>query len=65
METHDPQEPSPPTKPPSGDLPAFNEAGVDMTLIRWMLSMTPMERLMTLQRNARAILRIRRGFKRT
>jgi hypothetical protein len=43
--------------------PAFSEDGVDLTLIRWMLSLTPLERLHVLQgavssiaslRNARA-----------
>lgn len=30
-------------------LPAYSEDGVDLTLIRWMLSLTPAERLDTLQ----------------
>jgi hypothetical protein len=34
-----------PTFPPD----AYSDDGVDLTLIRWMLSLTPMERLMTLQ----------------
>jgi hypothetical protein len=29
--------------------PAYSEEGVDLTLIRWMLSLTPAERLETLQ----------------
>jgi hypothetical protein len=33
--------------------------GVDVTLIRWMLSMTPAQRLRTLQRNVRSLLRLR------
>ncbi len=28
---------------------AYSEDGVDLTLIRWMLSLTPMERLAALQ----------------
>ncbi len=35
--------------------------GVDLTLIRWMLSLTPMERLQVLQNNVRSILRLRDG----
>ncbi|MFQ5686801.1 MAG: hypothetical protein ACE5GV_09090 [Candidatus Scalindua sp.] len=35
------------------------EDGVDITLIRWMLSMTPAERLQTLQQNVRSIMRLR------
>ena len=31
-----------------------SENGVDLTLIRWMLSMTPAERLMTLQNTIRS-----------
>lgn len=35
--------------PPREDLPTHSEDGVDLTLIRWMLSLTPLERLQTLQ----------------
>ena len=35
-----------------------SEDGVDLTLIRWMLSMTPAERLETLQQNIRSTLRL-------
>ena len=30
-------------------LPTYSDDGVDLTLIRWMLSLTPAERLDTLQ----------------
>jgi hypothetical protein len=40
-------------------LTDYSEDGVDLTLIRWMLSMTPAERLQFLQRHANAIERIR------
>jgi hypothetical protein len=43
--------------PPRGD-------GVDVSLIRWMLSLTPAERLDALQRNARAIIELRRARRR-
>lgn len=33
--------------------------GVDLTLIRWMLSLTPAERLQTLQDNVQSLLRLR------
>jgi hypothetical protein len=39
--------------------PTHSEDGVDLTLIRWMLSLTPAERLQVLQRNVRSILRLR------
>jgi hypothetical protein len=39
--------------------PTHSEDGVDLTLIRWMLSMTPTQRLQTLQQHVRSILRIR------
>ncbi len=38
--------------------------GVDLTLIRWMLSLTPMERLQILQNNVRSIMRLRDGKQR-
>jgi len=41
--------------------PTHSEDGVDLTFIRWMLSMTPAERLQTLQQNVQAILRLRGG----
>jgi hypothetical protein len=38
----------------------YNEDGVDLTLIRWMLSLTSAERLQVLQRHVNAILAIRK-----
>ena len=35
-----------------------SEDGVDLTLIRWMLNLTPAERLMTLQNNVRSLERL-------
>lgn len=35
--------------------------GVDLSLIRWMLSMTPTERLQVLQQTIRSIMRLRGG----
>jgi len=50
-------------KPGKGDEPSakltHSEDGVDLTLIRWMLSLTPVERLQVLQRNVQSILRLR------
>ena len=43
------------------DEPTHSPDGVDLTLIRWMLSLTPEERLKALQANVRAILRVRDG----
>lgn len=34
--------------------PVYNEAGVDLTLIRWFMSLTPIERLRTAQEFATA-----------
>jgi len=42
-----------------GNLPAYSEDGVDLTLIRWMLSLTPAQRLDVLQQNTNAILELR------
>jgi hypothetical protein len=47
------------------DQKPISADGVDLTLIRWMLSLTPMERLQTLQNNVRSILRLRNGKQRT
>ena len=53
----------PPSKavPPNAPapLPAFSPDGVDLTLIRWMLSLTPAERLAVLQANVRSLQRLR------
>jgi hypothetical protein len=38
---------------------ARSEDGVDLTLIRWMLSLTPAQRLRALQSHLRSILRLR------
>jgi hypothetical protein len=40
-------------------LTDYSEDGVDLTLIRWMLSLTPAERLEVLQRHLNRILAIR------
>jgi hypothetical protein len=48
-----------PTVPLQGDLPTHSADGVDLTLIRWMLSLTPLERLRVLQRTVRSISRLR------
>jgi hypothetical protein len=41
------------------ELPTHSEDGIDLTLIRWMFSLTPAERLGVLQSHVNAILRIR------
>ncbi len=47
------------------DPPAYSEDGIDLTLIRWMLSLTPSERLLVLQRNVWSILRLRANLTET
>jgi len=37
----------------------YNDEGVDLTLIRWMLSLSPVERLQVLQQNVQSIMRLR------
>jgi hypothetical protein len=37
------------------------EDGVDLTLIRWMLSLTPEERLRILENGIRSLERLKRG----
>ena len=40
-------------------LPEYSEDGVDLTLIRWMLSLTPAQRLEFLEQRINEILAIR------
>lgn len=49
---------STPPKDASG-CSTHSETGVDLTLIRWMLSLTPTERLRVLQQTVEAIERLR------
>lgn len=46
-----------PTEP--APLPDYSPDGVDLSLIRWMLSLTPAERLRCLEQHATAIHKIR------
>jgi hypothetical protein len=48
---------------PEEILPLYDEAGVDLTLIRWMLSMTPQERLQVLEDTLWSIQEMRSGGK--
>ena len=48
---------------PATSLPA--DDGVDVTLIRWMLSLSPRERLRVLQGNVQSILKLRHARSRT
>ncbi len=51
---------TPDAPPPSTEGAAFSEDGVDLTLIRWYLRLTPTERLQVLQALASFIWRVRR-----
>lgn len=48
-----------PDRPIQNEEPAYSEDGVDLTLIRWMLSLTPAERLGILQGFANSLAKIR------
>jgi hypothetical protein len=48
-------------KRPLAHEQTHSEDGVDLTLIRWMLSLTPAERLQVLQQSAQSLLRLRDG----
>ncbi len=48
-----------PTADPRSAEGTHSPDGVDLTLIRWMLSLTPVERLEVLQANVRSILILR------
>jgi len=43
----------------AGYLPDYSDDGVDLSLIRWMLSLTPEERLRFAEQFANSVLRIR------
>jgi hypothetical protein len=62
-DTCDPETASPMNSPEAGsneENPTYSQDGVDLTLIRWMLSLSPLERLETLQQTVQSILRLRR-----
>ena len=42
-----------------GTLPDYSEDGVDLSLIRWTLSLSPLERLLFLEDRINGILEIR------
>lgn len=52
----------PPDPPPADSFPPEESAdGVDLTLIRWTLSLTPLERLQLLQDWVDGLEELRRG----
>jgi hypothetical protein len=44
---------------PDYEEPPYSEDGVDLTLIRWMLSLTPLERLKAAQTATRSVMRLK------
>jgi hypothetical protein len=46
-------------KTPVKNVRTHSEDGIDLTLIRWMLSLTPAQRLQVLQQNASSLTRLR------
>jgi len=48
-----------PEAPSSSEQPRHGEDGVDVTLIRWMLSLTPAQRLEVLQQFVNRVLEAR------
>ncbi len=48
-------------QPPERPAPSVDDDGVDVTLIRWMLSLTPRQRLQALQTHVRSLERLKRG----
>jgi len=59
MESSHPLPPDVPQTDGDHGRPSYSEDGVDLTLIRWMLSLTPVERLKVLQQHNQAIARLR------
>ena len=61
-EMYDPETAPPMDSPDAGsneEDSTYSQDGVDLTLIRWMLSLSPLERLETLQQTVQSILRLR------
>jgi len=56
-----PRDSTPPADTGKPGTPRATDDGVDVSLIRWMLSMSPAQRLAVLQKNANSILRLRSG----
>lgn len=50
---------NPEASPSPADKPTHSEDGVDLTLIRWFLTLTPAERLEALQQTIRSIMKVR------
>jgi hypothetical protein len=49
-------------KPPQAqEFPTHSPDGVDLTLIRWMLSLSPLERLLVLQKSVASLEKLREG----
>lgn len=48
-----------PEKQAKQRMPEYSEDGVDVSLIRWLLSLTPLQRLQFLENNLNALARIR------
>jgi hypothetical protein len=48
---------------PDYEEPPYSEDGVDLTLIRWMLSLTPLERLQYMQSATQSILKLKDNAK--
>lgn len=47
------------------DNPAYSKDGIDLTLIRWMLSLTPTERLQVLQQHITSVFKLRHAKEHT
>ncbi|HWG47378.1 MAG TPA: hypothetical protein VN688_31735 [Gemmataceae bacterium] len=58
MESNNPQSNDIPSNG-GAEKPSYSEDGVDLTLIRWMLSLTPAERLEVLRQHNRMIAELR------
>ena len=64
MESPEPKDEGPRPGSPQPELPTHSPDGVDLTLIRWMLSLTLAERLQVVQDHANSILRLRASIRR-
>ena len=51
--------PTPPADKASSASPDYAESGVDRSLIRWMLSLSPTERLLAIQQQVNALQKLK------
>lgn len=50
------------SSPPAAPSPDYSESGVDRSLIRWMLSLSPADRLLAIQQQVNAVQQMKESI---